>query len=152
MLCWLTCFWWSCFEGIFLNNTFCIFCILVFNWLFLFFFYMNLRFILCCNCFVYFCIFMNVSVLFGVFECFGLWIHTSRPEDHRNLKKTPNHVFKFVCCVISLSLCVFQALGCCYFLHESLKNIQQFDFKGTCAPLISSISSNPERSRLFQKL
>ncbi|KTG41157.1 hypothetical protein cypCar_00047268 [Cyprinus carpio] len=29
----------------------------------------------------------------------------------------------------NFSLFVFQALGCCYFIHESLKNIQQFDFK-----------------------
>lgn len=45
----------------------------------------------------------------------------------------------------NFSLFVFQALGCCYFIHESLKNIQQFDFKGTCVPLIRRVI-NPIRS------
>ncbi|KAI2658163.1 Inositol polyphosphate-5-phosphatase A [Labeo rohita] len=52
-------------------------------------------------------------------------MHIYRPEDDSNLKKTP-----FCVSLLSdFSLFVFQALGCCYFIHESLKNIQQFDFK-----------------------
>uniref|UniRef100_A0AAZ3PPW4 inositol-polyphosphate 5-phosphatase n=1 Tax=Oncorhynchus tshawytscha TaxID=74940 RepID=A0AAZ3PPW4_ONCTS len=35
----------------------------------------------------------------------------------------------------------FTALGSCYFLHESLKNIQQFDFKGESPPSPNEIST-----------
>lgn len=68
-------------------------------------------------------------------------MHIYRPEDDSNLKKT----LFCVSLLSDFSLFVFQALGCCYFIHESLKNIQQFDFKGTCVPLIRRVI-NPIRS------
>lgn len=45
-------------------------------------------------------------------------------------------------CPISLILLLFQALGSFFFIHESLKNIHQFDFKGESSSSSSPLSRN----------